>query len=140
MSDAAVVGPTMNEMEKDPVCGMDVDPATATDWFEHGDHRYVFCCDGCRDMFAADPAKYLAQKAAPPCHGKAAHHGPAPAARPAPGALHAIHTCPMHPEVRREGPGACPDCGMALEPIEPVAGTEYVCPMHPEIVRSEPGA
>ncbi len=53
------------------------------------------------------------------------------------------YTCPMHPEVRQPGPGACPKCGMALEPATvaaPAARTEYVCPMHPEIVRSEPGA
>ncbi len=52
------------------------------------------------------------------------------------------YTCPMHPEVRQSGPGACPKCGMALEPVSPAAAaakTEYVCPMHPEIVRSAPG-
>jgi P-type Cu+ transporter len=53
-----------------------------------------------------------------------------------------LYTCPMHPEMRQQGPGHCPKCGMALEPMEePSLGTttEYVCPMHPEIVRSEPG-
>ena len=53
-----------------------------------------------------------------------------------------IYTCPMHPEVRQSGPGACPDCGMALEPVAPPAGpvgAEYTCPMHPEIVRQQPG-
>jgi Cu+-exporting ATPase len=52
------------------------------------------------------------------------------------------YTCPMHPEVRHEGPGNCPKCGMALEPVaasEPATKTEYTCPMHPQIVRSEPG-
>ena len=50
-------------------------------------------------------------------------------------------TCPMHPEVRQEGPGACPKCGMALEPMNPapVVRTEYTCPMHPEIVQDAPG-
>src|SRR5688572_5272125 len=54
----------------------------------------------------------------------------------------AIYTCPMHPEIEQAGPGACPKCGMALEPALPVAATrtEYICPMHPEIVRSEPGS
>ncbi len=55
----------------------------------------------------------------------------------------AVHTCPMHPEVRREGPGTCPDCGMALEPetpAAPAARTEYTCPMHPGVVRDEPGS
>ncbi|MCZ7599178.1 MAG: copper-translocating P-type ATPase [Gammaproteobacteria bacterium] len=54
-----------------------------------------------------------------------------------------IHTCPMHPEVRQEGPGSCPKCGMALEPLAPAAPAariEYTCPMHPEIVRDQPGA
>ncbi len=54
-----------------------------------------------------------------------------------------LHTCPMHPEVRQEGPGSCPKCGMALEPVAPSAPAaliEYTCPMHPEIVRDRPGA
>ncbi|OLC15442.1 MAG: copper-translocating P-type ATPase [Candidatus Rokubacteria bacterium 13_1_40CM_69_27] len=54
-----------------------------------------------------------------------------------------VYTCPMHPEVRQPGPGSCPKCGMALEPVgapEPAARTEYVCPMHPQIVRSAPGS
>ena len=53
------------------------------------------------------------------------------------------YTCPMHPEVRQPGPGTCPKCGMALEPVTvapPAARTEYVCPMHPEVVRPEPGS
>ena len=52
------------------------------------------------------------------------------------------YTCPMHPDIRRSGPGTCPKCGMALEPVMPIAtpGTEYVCPMHPQIVRNAPGA
>ena len=54
-----------------------------------------------------------------------------------------VYVCPMDPEVRESKPGACPKCGMALEPAAPAAPlvkTEYVCPMHPEIVRAEPGA
>src|SRR2546421_1957983 len=53
------------------------------------------------------------------------------------------YTCPMHPEVRQPGPGSCPKCGMALEPVAgpaPAARTEYVCPMHPQIVRDAPGS
>ena len=52
------------------------------------------------------------------------------------------YTCPMHPEVVQNGPGDCPKCGMALEPMNPPATTkiEYTCPMHPEIVRNEPGS
>ena len=53
----------------------------------------------------------------------------------------AVYTCPMHPEVRQAEPGNCPICGMALEPVVPVAAavkTEWVCPMHPQIVRDAP--
>src|SRR5262249_59721371 len=59
------------------------------------------------------------------------------------GSASVIYTCPMHQEIRQSGPGGCPKCGMALEPLVPTpaaARTEYVCPMHPEIVRSAPGA
>jgi Cu+-exporting ATPase len=61
--------------------------------------------------------------------------------RPDTATIQGEYTCPMHPEVRRQGPGECPKCGMALEAVAPIPGgrTEYVCPMHPEIVRSKPG-
>src|SRR4030067_1087697 len=49
------------------------------------------------------------------------------------------YTCPMHPEVRRSGPGDCPKCGMALEPVAPISRREWTCPMHPEVVRDAPG-
>lgn len=53
------------------------------------------------------------------------------------------YTCPMHPEIQQDHPGACPKCGMALEasvlPLEPSSQTEYSCPMHPEVVRNAPG-
>lgn len=54
-----------------------------------------------------------------------------------------MYTCPMHPEMRREEPGSCPKCGMALEPVAPSAAateTRWTCPMHPEIVRDKPGS
>ncbi|HEY1544168.1 MAG TPA: YHS domain-containing protein, partial [Xanthobacteraceae bacterium] len=82
---------------KDPVCGMTVDPATAKHRTEHGGNAYYFCCAGCRAKFESDPARHLAPS--PP---------PAPAG--------AIYICPMHPDVRQVGPGACPICGMGLEP------------------------
>ena len=71
------------------------------------------------------------------CHG---NHG-TKRSQPAPeAATGTTHTCPMHPEVRQEGPGDCPKCGMALEPEAPVRRrTQYTCPMHPEIIRDEPG-
>ena len=84
----------------DPVCGMKVDPAKTPHRHAHNGQDYFFCGGGCRSKFVADPDKYLDKAAAAP--------PPAP-----PGA---IYTCPMHPEVRQVGPGACPICGMALEP------------------------
>ncbi len=83
----------------DPVCGMKVDPRKTPHHAEHGGHQFHFCGAGCRTKFVADPAKYLEPRAPEP---------PAPAGT--------IYTCPMHPQIRREGPGACPICGMALEP------------------------
>ncbi len=85
----------------DPVCGMTVDPATAKHKAAHRGHDYYFCSAGCRTKFVADPAKYLEANA------KAAE----------PVAAGTIYTCPMHPEIRQEGPGSCPICGMALEPL-----------------------
>jgi Cu+-exporting ATPase len=108
---------------------MQVDPATAAGSHTHAGTTYYFCNPSCLERFRASPAAFLSAGAAP------ASPGP-----PAPGAG---YTCPMHPEVRQPGPGACPKCGMALEPVDvalPTARTEWVCPMHPQIVRSEPGS
>ena len=89
----------------DPVCGMDVTPGDAAGGSaEHAGTTYWFCNPGCRERFVADPARYLAP--------------PKPAARSAPGHDTRFYTCPMHPEVRQVGPGSCPKCGMALEPLE----------------------
>src|SRR3954471_16325604 len=77
------------------VCGMDVDPHTAKHRTEHNGRPYSFCSAGCRTKFLTDPAKYLEP------------------ASPAPVPEGTIYTCPMHPEVRQVGPGACPICGMA---------------------------
>ncbi|MEO8652303.1 MAG: heavy metal translocating P-type ATPase [Hyphomicrobiaceae bacterium] len=88
------------EAVKDPVCGMTVDPHTAKHRHTHEGHPYYFCSARCREKFIADPAKYLSQGSAP--------------AEPVPEGT--IYTCPMHPEIRQVGPGACPICGMALEP------------------------
>ena len=86
----------------DPVCGMVVDPAKTTHHALHEGVEYHFCNPRCREKFVADPGKYL---------------GPREAAPPAPAGT--IYTCPMHPEIRQEGPGTCPICGMALEPEMP---------------------
>ncbi|MGV8928394.1 MAG: heavy metal translocating P-type ATPase [Brevundimonas sp.] len=84
---------------KDPVCGMSVDPATTAHRANHDDQDYFFCSAGCRTKFVADPQQYLS-----------------PRVEAAPDITGAIYTCPMHPEIRQEGPGSCPICGMALEP------------------------
>src|SRR3989454_6776503 len=100
---------------KDPVCGMDVEPGQAAGGHaEYDGATYWFCSLGCREKFAADPARYAAPPAA------------LPAATPSAGPLAdtRIYTCPMHPEVRQVGPGNCPKCGMALEPVEPLAAEE----------------
>jgi P-type Cu+ transporter len=83
----------------DPVCGMRVDPATARHRATHKSKDYYFCSGRCRERFEAEPEKFLQPKQTAPA---------SPAG--------AIYTCPMHPEVRQIGPGACPICGMALEP------------------------
>ncbi len=121
--------------QKDPVCGMDVNPATAKHKFEFAGKTYCFCCAGCLEKFRSDPKKYL----------KASLTTIAPASAKAVAAVQTkaqAYVCAMCPEVREAKPGACPSCGMALDPETPVATTrvEYTCPMHPEIVRSEPGA
>jgi P-type Cu+ transporter len=97
----------------DPVCGMKVS-ASSPHVAEHAGRRYAFCCDGCRTRFLSDPARF----ANPP----EAASRPAGGTTAAPAAAGAAYTCPMHPEIRRERPGSCPLCGMALEPVTPAAG------------------
>ncbi len=129
MRDAGLIAVEVPDRKIDPVCGMKVDPAKAAATVEQGGGTFYFCGKGCAAKFAADPEKYLAGRdgvgAAPV---KAADAG-------------RIFVCPMDPEVRKVGPGACPKCGMALEPDDVGAATrvEYTCPMHPEIVRDGPG-
>src|SRR5258708_6812892 len=132
----------------DPVCGMKVDPATAKFSAQYQGKNYFFCCAGCLAKFQANPEKILSAPPIPMGSGMVSLgmvKGIAPAAgKPAtPGADARIYVCPMCPEVRQEGPGPCPKCGMALDPESPAAPatkTEWTCPMHPEIVRSAPGS
>jgi len=88
-------------MAIDPVCGMKVDAAKTAHRHIHQDHTYFFCSASCRGKFVADPQKYLEK----------------PDAKPASAPEGAIYTCPMHPQIRQIGPGSCPICGMALEPV-----------------------
>jgi Cu+-exporting ATPase len=117
--------------EIDPVCGMTVQLATAAGSYEYRDKTYYFCATRCLDKFRADPEYYLT----PP-----EQRLPKPASVPAGATVK--YVCPMDPEVSETKPGACPICGMALEPedvtVLPIR-TEYTCPMHPEILQSAPG-
>lgn len=81
---------------------------------EHDGHRVYFCSASCRSKFIADPAKYLVDPSA----------RPTPQVNAPPVAAGTVYTCPMHPEVRHDHPGACPKCGMALEPEMPSLGDD----------------
>jgi Cu+-exporting ATPase len=94
---------------KDPVCGMSV-TEQSPHRVEHMGQRYYFCSSRCRARFAAEPQNYVAAGAGP---------GSAEAATKPAAEAGTIYTCPMHPEIRRDHPGNCPKCGMALEPVMP---------------------
>ena len=140
---------------KDPVCGMNVNPASARFKTQHNGQQYFFCCAGCLQKFQANPEKILASPPKPMGTGLVSLGSPPSAQKlivpvPAPKAPTAspkedtrAYVCPMCPEVRQFGPGPCPKCGMALDPESPAlpaSKTEYTCPMHPEVVRAEPGS
>ncbi len=122
---------TENEEIKDPVCGMVVEKSSETLSYEHEGRPYYFCSRNCLEKFQEHPEQYID----PASPEKYEEEGAASSGQ-------TIYTCPMHPEIRQDGPGDCPKCGMALEPSSPVAeqeAVEWTCPMHPEVVRSEPG-
>ncbi|HEY9434481.1 MAG TPA: heavy metal translocating P-type ATPase [Blastocatellia bacterium] len=139
----------------DPVCGMAVDPATAAGKFDYEGETYYFCNPNCLRRFSAAPQVYLNKAPQLASVGlpvvqlgaKSGSQRVMATAQPKPETRivreGAEYTCPMDPEVIQTGPGACPKCGMALEPLTPASPatkTEYVCPMHPQIVRDEPGS
>jgi P-type Cu+ transporter len=146
--------------QKDPVCGMDVDPANARYQTQHNGKEYFFCSASCLAKFQANPEMILASAPTPTGSGLVSLGGPAlvmptmgkPAAPSAPrpgdpasdtrAHVGPTYVCPMCPEVRQFGPGPCPKCGMALDsesPALPATRREYTCPMHPQIVRAGPG-
>ena len=88
------------KMATDPVCGMKVDIGARGPSAKHEGHTFYFCSEGCRGKFAAEPERYLTKQDEP---------------KPLPKGT--LYTCPMHPEIVKEGPGHCPICGMALEPM-----------------------
>jgi Cu+-exporting ATPase len=111
--DDAAPGQEHGMMVTDPVCGMKVDTRTADHHYRLGETDYYFCSARCLDRFKANPDQYLNPPEKDP-----AVSAPAMGALPEP-AEGTIWTCPMHPEIRRDGPGQCPICGMAHEPLEP---------------------
>ena len=96
---------TSGRHAKDPVCGMMVDTATAKHSSTFAEQVFYFCSSKCQEKFTAEPAKFTGRQAA---------SGNAPAR------TGTVYTCPMHPEIRRDAPGTCPKCGMALEPVDGV--------------------
>jgi len=116
-------------MARDPVCGMTVDPAKAAATVQHRGRTYYFCAKGCAQRFSANPEKYLsaapsaAAKPSQPLIGIQAAAPVVPEASTASptGESGIRYTCPMDPEIVRWGPGVCPKCGMALEPMDIVA-------------------
>jgi P-type Cu+ transporter len=97
----------------DPVCGMSVDPLTTHHHADFASRTYHFCSATCRSKFVAQPLKYL---------------GPAQSGAASDSILEeAEYTCPMHPDIRQKGPGTCPICGMALEPV---MTTAEIAPNH----------
>ena len=111
----------------DPVCGMTIAPDDAVGHVDYKGQTYYFCNESCLDQFRATPDAFLGERQTVPMTAAD---------------MEREYTCPMDPEVRQKGPGACPKCGMALEPVDitPLTKTEWTCPMHPEIVRDEPGS
>ncbi len=94
----------------DPVCGMTVDIHAGKPTYDHEGHTYYFCSEGCRTKFAKEPERFLDKKGEP---------------EPLPQGT--LYTCPMHPQIVQEGPGHCPICGMALEPMG-VPGEDEINP------------
>ena len=97
--------------EKDPVCGMMVDQQKPAARQEYKGKTYCFCSPRCAERFQKEPERFLAAPGAAGMESKPV----APAAAPL------RYTCPMDPEIVQSGPGTCPKCGMALEPMDFVA-------------------
>jgi Cu+-exporting ATPase len=117
----------------DPVCHMTVDPQSSAGSFAFEGQNYHFCSKHCRTKFIENPKQFLHSTPAPISIQQISRNHPNKAVP---------FTCPMHPEVQITGPGSCPKCGMALEPLvvaPPQRKVEYTCPMHPEIIRDAPG-
>jgi Cu+-exporting ATPase len=133
----------------DPVCGMKVSGDTSHTAVHQGT-TYYFCSAGCRDRFIKNPGEFTgggnsisAAESHDGHHTATSHSVQGHEKNTGAQSSASGYTCPMHPEVKRDQPGDCPSCGMALEPEVPAADltkTEYTCPMHPEIIRDGPGS
>ncbi len=124
------VGLDGRDSVQDPVCGMQVLPATAAGSLEHDGRTYYFCSRHCLEKFRSDPGRFTAE-----ARGRGgSDHGfivISPTLPPKPAPPGTTYTCPMHPEIVRDRPGACPICGMALEPVAVLTEEE---PEDPELV------
>lgn len=116
----------------DPVCGMSTEDPNAFFPYVFEGKNYFFCSGHCLEIFKKSPEKFLAVMS----ESSVQTEKPEPITGKK-------FSCPMHPEVFQDGPGACPKCGMALESMTTAASTsrtEYTCPMHPEIIQDAPGS
>ncbi|MBZ5733568.1 heavy metal translocating P-type ATPase [Nocardioides sp. TRM66260-LWL] len=109
----------------DPVCGMKVDPSVAEHAVDHRGEQFYFCSAGCKGKFLADPGQYTGHGFPDRAAGGRAEHATEPEhGQTTPSEGESVeYTCPMHPEIRQDGPGTCPICGMALEPVIVTADT-----------------
>jgi len=117
---------TEKDRHMDPVCNMVVS-SDSEYYYDYDEKHYYFCSEHCLRKFKEHPEQYLDKKISP---------------SPEKYSKLITYTCPMHPEIKQQGPGNCPKCGMALEPMEVQAAatkTVYTCPMHPEVVQDHPG-
>ena len=96
----------------DPVCGMTIDPADAVGHVDYDGQTYYFCAESCLERFTKEPGRYVASGSGVRDPGSEESSSRIPDPRSP-----IKYTCPMHPEIVRDGPGACPICGMALEPM-----------------------
>jgi len=112
----------------DPVCKMIIDESDAVATSLHKGTTYYFCTEHCKEVFDKNPEVFLSDKNIQERISSPGTYG--------------MYTCPMHPDVKQEEYGSCPQCGMALEPVGPVSSgkTEWICPMHPEIAKDAPGS
>jgi Cu+-exporting ATPase len=121
---------TPTPKHKDPVCGMMVDPQKSAGEVQRDGKTYYFCSPRCAERFEINPGKYLTAPGtagmehhiAPARHDE--HHHAQAAAPQAAASKTARYTCPMHPQIVQLGPGSCPICGMALEPMDVFAEVE----------------